>query len=96
MDNNSEQNLKDLLQQFIDKTGRQQLFDERRVLALWAEKMDELTKRNTQCRDIRNGVLKVKVLNAALRFELLARKSEIISQLNQWAGVEVVKDILFC
>lgn len=93
---NDEQALKDIVQQFINQSGKQKLFDERRVLALWTEKMDELTKQNTQCRDIRNGVLKVKVLNAALRFEMMARKSEIISQLNQWAGVEVVKDILFC
>lgn len=92
---NNEQLLKDLLQQFIDKSGRQRLYDERRSLSLWAEVVEPLVAQNTQCKDIKNGVLKVKVINAALRFELLARKSEIIRQLNDCLGMEVVKDILF-
>lgn len=92
---NNEQLLKDLLQQFIDKSGRQRLYDERRSLSLWAEVVEPLVAQNTQCKDIKNGVLKVKVTNAALRFELLARKSEIICQLNDCLGMEVVKDILF-
>ncbi len=92
---NNEQLLKDLLQQFIDKSGRQRLYDERRVLSLWTEVVEPVVAQNTQCKDIKNGVLTVKVTNAALRFELLARKSEIIHRLNERLGVEVVKDIIF-
>ena len=92
---NNEQFLKDLLQQFLDKSGRQRLYDERRVLSLWAEVVEPMVAHNTQCKDIKNGVLIVRVTNAALRFELLARKSEIIRQLNDCLGMEVVKDILF-
>ena len=92
---NNEQLLKDLLQHFIDKSGRQRLYDERRVLSLWVEVVDPVVAQNTQCKDIQNGVLTVKVTNAALRFELLARKSEIIKQLNDRLGVEVVKDVIF-
>jgi len=92
---NNEQLLKDLLQQFIDKSGRQRLYDERRVLSLWAEVVEPMVVQNTQCKDIKNGVLTVKVTNAALRFELLARKSEIIRRLNERLGVEVVKDVIF-
>lgn len=92
---NNEQLLKDLLQQFIDKSGRQRLYDERRVLSLWTEVVEPVVTQNTQCKDIKNGVLTVKVTNAALRFELLARKSEIIRRLNDRLGVEVVKDVIF-
>ena len=91
----NEQLLKDLLQQFIDKSGRQRLYDERRVLSLWTEVVDPVVAQNTQCKDIKNGVLTVKVTNAALRFELMARKSEIICQLNERLGVEAVKDVIF-
>lgn len=91
----NEQLLKDLLQQFIDKSGRKRLYDERRVLTLWAEVVEPLVAQNTQCKEIKNGVLTVKVTNAALRFELLARKSEIIRQLNDRLGVEAVKDVIF-
>ncbi|MBO4654484.1 MAG: DUF721 domain-containing protein [Bacteroidales bacterium] len=91
----NEQLLKDLLQQFINKSGRQRLYDERRVLSLWDEVVDPVVAQNTQCKDIQKGVLTVKVTNAALRFELLARKSEIIKQLNENLGVEVVKDVIF-
>lgn len=93
--NNNEQSLKDLLQQFIDKSGKQALYDERRVLTLWNERMDTSIKNHCRCIDIQNGVLKVKVDTAALRFNLMARKSEIIQQLNEWSGVNVVKDIFF-
>ena len=92
---NNEQLLKDLLQQFIDKSGRQRLYDERRVLSLWTEVVEPVVAQNTQYKDIKNGVLTVKVTNAALRFELLARKSEIIRRLNDRLGVEVVKDVIF-
>lgn len=92
---NNEQLLKDLLQQYIDKSGRQRLYDERRVLSLWAEVVHPVVAQNTQCKDIKNGVLTVKVTNAALRFELMARKSEIIRQLNDRLGVEAVKDVIF-
>ena len=92
---NNEQLLKDLLQQLIDKSGRQRLHDERRVLSLWAEVVEPVIAQCTQCKDIKTGVLTVKVTNAALRFELLARKSEIIRSLNERLGVEVVKDIIF-
>lgn len=92
---NNEQLLKDLLQQFIDKSGKQRLYDERRVLSLWTEVVEPVVAQNTQCKDIKNGVLTVKVTNAALRFELLARKSDIIRRLNERLGVEVVKDIIF-
>ena len=91
----NEQLLKDLLQQFIDKSGRQRLYDERRSLSLWAEVVEPLVAQNTQCKDIKKGVLTVKVTNAALRFELLARKSEIIRCLNERLGMEVVKDVIF-
>lgn len=91
----NEQLLKDLLQQFVNKSGRKRLYDERRVLTIWPEAMEATVVQNTECKDIKNGVLKVKVLNAALRFELMARKSDIICQLNDRLGVEAVKDILF-
>ncbi|MCQ2271583.1 MAG: DUF721 domain-containing protein [Bacteroidales bacterium] len=93
--NNDEHLLKDLLQQFIDKSGKQKLYDERRVLTLWNEKMEEAIKQHCRCLDIKNGVLKIKVDSAALRFEMMARRCEIIKQLNEWSGGEVVKDIFF-
>ena len=92
---NNEQLLKDLLQQFVNKSGRKQIYDERRVLTLWPEVMEANIVQNTQCKDIKKGVLMVKVFNAALRFELMARKSDIIRQLNDSLGVEAVKDVMF-
>ncbi len=65
------------------------------MLSLWIEVVEPVVAQNTQCKDIKNGVLTVKVTNAALRFELLARKSEIIRRLNDRLGVEVVKDVIF-
>lgn len=89
------QTIKDLLQQFVEQSGKKQVFDEQRVLTLWAEKMPASITAQTRCISIQQGVLKLKTTNAALRFQLMATKSELMEQLNSWVGAPVVKDIIF-
>lgn len=89
-----EQVLKDLLLQFVEKSGKKQLFDEQRVLTLWKEKMPDNIRNGTKCLSIQNGVLRLKVTNASMRFYLMTRKSEMIDTMNSWTGLPVVKDII--
>ena len=95
MKNNNEHSLRELTLQFINQSGKQQLFAERTILDKWPEYIGELCAGQTKCISIRNGVLKVKVPNAALRFELLGRKTMIINKINADYDVPVVSDILF-
>lgn len=95
MKNFNEHSLHELTLQFINKTGKQQLYAERTILQKWPEYIGELCAGQTQCVSINNGVLKVKVKNAALRFELIGRKTMIIEKINADYSIPVVKDILF-
>ena len=45
---------------------------------------------------LQKGVLKVKVTNAALRFELAGRKSLIMERINADYTIPVVNNIIFC
>ena len=87
--------IQDLIQHFLNQNDKTHLFHERNVIQLWNDEMGPFILQNTKNVEMKNGVLYVKLLNASLRFELSGRRSEIIKKLNEKAGVEVIKDILF-
>lgn len=62
----------------------------------WPEYVGEMCAKQTECVSVKNGLLKVKVPNAALRFELAGRKSMIIERINADYAIPVIKDIIFC
>lgn len=95
MKNSNEHSIRELALQFVNKSGKQQLYAERTVLDKWPEYIGELCAGQTQCISIHSGVLKVKVPNAALRFELIGRKTMIIEKINADYAIPVVRDILF-
>lgn len=87
--------LKDLVQQFVNNSGKQQLYADRKVLEKWPEYVGELCASQSQCISLKNGIMKVKVPNAALRFELTGRKSMIMERINADYTITVVRDIMF-
>ncbi len=95
MKNRNEHTIRELALQFVNQSGKQHLHAERTVMAKWPEYIGELCAGQTRCVSIHNGVLKVKVPNAALRFELTGRKTMILERINGDYAVPVVKDILF-
>lgn len=91
----NEHPINELILQFINRSGKQQLFAERTILQRWPEYIGELCAGQTECVSINRGILKVKVKNAALRFELTGRKTMIMEKINADYTIPVVKDILF-
>ena len=89
------QTLKDLIHDFVNKSGKQKLYAERTILDHWSDYVGEMCAAQSQCVSIRNGILKVKVPNAALRFELNGRKSMIIERINADYSIPVIQNILF-
>ncbi len=87
--------LKDLALQYINKMGKQQVFAERTVMERWPDYVGAFFAPKTKCLGVTNGILRVKVTNAALRFELNAQKSLIIEKINADYAFPVVKDIVF-
>ncbi|MCQ2287146.1 MAG: DUF721 domain-containing protein [Bacteroidales bacterium] len=87
-------NIKDLVSSFVDDNKKRNVFNERKVVELWKAEMGDFITSATQKIDISNGILKVKINNAALKFELLNRRSELIKVLNDKIGSEVVGELI--
>ena len=91
----NEHNMHELIQGYIAHSGKQQLYNERVVTEKWPEYVGEMCAKQAHCDSVKNGVLRVRVQNAALRFELQARKSMILDKINSDYAVPVLKDIIF-
>ena len=91
----NEHYLQDLVSSFLDTNRKKELFGEQAILKLWNEEMGAFIVSHTKSLTIKNGVLGVKITHAALKFELIAQKSQIIRKLNNAVGIEVLKDIMF-
>jgi len=91
----NEHYLQDLITTFLDKNRKKELFSEQAILKVWNGEMGDFIVSQTKSVTIKKGVLAVKITHSALKFELLAQKSQIIKKLNNAVGIEVLKDILF-
>ncbi|MDR2979157.1 MAG: DUF721 domain-containing protein [Bacteroidales bacterium] len=91
----SEYKINDLINQFLDKSQKSQLYYERMAIQLWKTELGDFISRYTKNVTLRSGVMRVSLLHASLKFEMMGRKSEIINILNEKVGFPIVKDILF-
>ena len=87
-------NLKELIGRFVSQSGKQHLMDKQMLFERWPEYVGPMCAQFSKCLDLRNGILIVKVWNAALKFELFGHKSQIIKKIEADFG-PMVKDILF-
>lgn len=85
----------DLIRLFIKSSGKEKLFLERKAIALWPQLMGEYIANNTGKVNVSQGVMYVKVFNAALRFELNNSRSMIIQKINNQLGQEVILNMVF-
>lgn len=69
--------------------------DEYRASALWPQLVGPGINRYTVSRDVRNGVMYVKLSSAALRQELMMGRSQLARRINDMLGREVIRDIVF-
>ncbi|MCQ2292362.1 MAG: DUF721 domain-containing protein [Bacteroidales bacterium] len=95
MKSNNDLLLSDLIHDFINRSGMQKQYSERTVMEKWSEYVGEMCAKQSTCVSIKNGILKVKVPNAALRFELTGNKQTIIDRINADYTIPVVMDIMF-
>lgn len=91
---NHEINLKELIGRFVSQSGKQHLMDRQMLFERWPQYVGPMCAQYSKCEDLRNGVLYVKVQNAALKFELFGLKSLIIKRI--WTDFgPMVRDIMF-
>ena len=82
------------IQQFFAKNGKISLFLEQQAVELWPQIVGEFIAKQTTKISAKQGVLYVTIPNAALRFEVLNSRSQIINKINQAIGGEVIKGII--
>ena len=68
---------------------------EHRAVTAWRELLGEGVAHYTRDVYFRRGVLHVRLTSSVLRAELILNKQNLIDRLNEHAGMEIVKDIVF-
>ncbi len=89
-----EKSLKELINQFVSQSGKQHLMDKKMLFDRWPEYVGDICAQLSKCEDLRNGILYVRVQNAALKFELFGHKSQILKKIEADFG-PLVRDIIF-
>lgn len=90
----NEQPIGNFIQHFFAKNGKISMFLEQQAVELWAQTVGEFIAKQTTKITAKQGVLYVTIPNAALRFEIMGSRSQIICQLNQKLGGDVIKGII--
>lgn len=84
-----------LKQYFEENRFIRQKLAESRVVTGWGKVVGKVAASYTDNIYLRNNVLFVHLTSSVLRAELLAYKDRLIANLNEHAGLTVVKDIIF-
>lgn len=94
MKRRKEQPIGTLLQEFLRVQGLETPLNEYRLLAAWGKVMGNVTERNTGRLFIRNETLYAEIKLPSLRADLMLRKIETVTKLNDFVGFKVIKDIV--
>ena len=88
------QPISNYIQHFFTQNGKTSLFLEQQAIALWAQAVGGFIAKQTAKISAKQGVLYVTIPNAALRFEVLSSRSQIVAKINETLGCEVIKGII--
>lgn len=80
--------------QYLREYGLETPLNEYRLIQAWEKVVGPAVSRYTKDLRIYNQVLFVTVTSAALRNELLMRRTELVSRLNTEAGAQVITKIV--
>ena len=86
----------DLILRNLREQGLETPLQQKRLVEAWPQIAGPLVERYTLNTYIYNQVLFVRLSSPALRAELSMRRQELVTQLNQHVGSQVITDIRFC
>jgi len=89
------QKLSDVIQAFVKEKNLQKKFDEIEVVSSWEKILGKTVASYTERVNLYNGVLFVKMKSSVVKSELMMMKEDIKKRLNEEAGSEAVKKIVF-
>ena len=80
--------------QYLREIGLETPLNEHRLIQAWDKVLGPAVSKYTRELRIYNQVLFVTVTSAALRNELMMRRSELVARLNAEAGAQVITQIV--
>ena len=87
--------LSEVLRQYINQNNLQPKLSELDIVQSWEAIMGKTVASYTEDLRISNGTLFVKLSSPILRNELVMMREQIKKHLNENAGAEVIRDIIF-
>lgn len=83
-----------VIHQYLRDMGLETPLNEYRLIGSWDRVMGPMVSRYTKDIRIYNQVLFVTLTSAALRNELMMRRTELVARLNSEAGAQVITQIV--
>mgnify|MGYP003973717375 CR=1 FL=1 len=90
----NQQTLGEVIQDFLRESGWQQKLDEVKIITEWDKVLGPTLAKYTEEVFIKNKQLHIRLKSATLRQELSYQKSELVKQLNDAVGKEVITDVI--
>ena len=90
----NQQTLGEIIQDFLRESGWQQKLDEVKIISEWDKVLGPTLAKYTEEVFIKNKQLHIRLKSATLREELSYQKSELVKQLNDAVGKEVITDVI--
>ena len=87
------ENVTDVLYQYLRLNGLEGPLNEYRLLQAWEEVMGEAVAQYTTQKYLMNQTLYVHLTSAALKADLMMRRSQIVDQLKERVGSTVIYDL---
>jgi predicted nucleic acid-binding Zn ribbon protein len=91
----NENPVSEVIDLFLKQYGLNNRYKEFRLLQSWNELMGPMIAKHTKDVKMFNGILYVDLDSAPMRNELSFAKTRIIKNLNEEAGEEIVKEMVF-
>ncbi len=85
----------DVIADFMREEHLDNQLDEYRASMMWPQIVGQGINRYTISRDVRQGVMYVRLSSAALRQELMMCRSQLVQRINDQLGRKVLTDIVF-
>ncbi len=95
MERSNTQNIRDVIRAYLNQSGLDKPLKERQLIQSWESLLGRSVARATKRIFIRDRKLFVYLSSSVIRHELFMLQEEILKKLNEAAGEEMVKEIIF-
>jgi predicted nucleic acid-binding Zn ribbon protein len=90
----NQQTLGEVIKDFLRESGWEQRLDEVKIITQWDKTLGPSLAKYTEEVFIKNRVLHIRLNSSTLRQELSYKKTDLLKELNEAVGKEVITDIL--